>query len=110
MGIIELIKQAGVNAVEANNPVAITFGEVLSIEDLKIKVEQKLVLSKEFFIIPESLTKYEVNLNHSHSYTGGDTSKSLGNLVIREGLKQGDRVLLLRVQGGQQYIILDKVV
>ncbi|MBU5485252.1 DUF2577 domain-containing protein [Clostridium sp. MSJ-11] len=110
MGMIDIIKKAGVDAVGANNPVNILFGEVLNVEDLKIKIDQKLILSKEFFIIPQSLTKYEIDLGHSHSYSNGSTSKELNKIVIREGLKQGDRVLLLRVQGGQQYVVLDKVV
>ena len=110
MGMIDIIKKAGVDAVGANNPVNILFGEVQNVEDLKIKVDQKLILSKEFFVIPQSLTKYEIDLSHSHSYSNGSTSKELNKIVIREGLKQGDRVLLLRVQGGQQYVVLDKVV
>jgi hypothetical protein len=30
-------------------------------------------------------------------------------VVIRPGLEAGDKVILLRVQGGQQFLILDKV-
>lgn len=106
MGMIEIIKEASLGAVGAGNPVNILFGEVLSIEDFKIRVDQKLILDKDFFIIPESLIRYEVDLKHSH----GSTGIALGKLVIREGLKKGDKVLLLSVQGGQQYVILDKVV
>lgn len=110
MGMIDIIKKAGVDAVGANNPVNILFGEVLSLEEFKIRIDQKLILPKEFFIIPEGLTRYEVDLEHNHNITEGISSNSLKKLVIREGLKQGDKVLLLRVQGGQQYVILDKVV
>lgn len=110
MGMINIIKKAGIDAVGASNPVNIIFGEVLNVEDFKIKIDQKLILPKEFFIIPESLTRYEIDLSHNHNYTDGSTSNVLNKVVIREGLKQGDKVLLLRVQGGQQYIILDKVV
>lgn len=78
--------------------------------DLQIRIDQKQILSKQFFIIPESLTKYEVDLTHSHSIPNGSTGTALGKLVIREGLKIGDKVLLLRVQGGQQYVVLDRVV
>lgn len=108
MGMIDIIKQASLGAVGSENPVNILFGEVLSVDDFKIKVDQKLVLSKDFFIIPESLTRYEKDLTHYHGNNTED--KGLLNLVIREGLKSGDKVLLLRVQGGQQYVILDKVV
>ncbi|WP_085829400.1 DUF2577 domain-containing protein [Clostridium massiliodielmoense] len=138
MGMIDTIKKASMGAVGASNPVNILFGEVLNIstttletskgevkyfnnhiDKIEIKVEQKLILDKDFFIIPESLTRYEILLKHKHEYE--DTSynstitketqqKLLDRITIREGLKQGDKVLLLRVQGGQQYVILDKVV
>jgi hypothetical protein len=110
MGMIEIIKQASVGAVGANNPVAITFGEVLNADELKIKIDQKQILPKEFFVIPESLTRYEIDLTHIHAAPGGSTSNALSKIVIREGLKTGDKVILLRVQGGQSYVILDKVV
>lgn len=110
MGMIEIIKQASLGAIGAENPVNILFGEVLSIDNFQIKIDQKLILSKEFFIIPESLTRYEKDLTHCHSIGDVSTDKGLFKLVIREGLKAGDKVLLLRVQGGQQYVILDKVI
>lgn len=110
MGMMDTIKRASIGAVGASNPVNIVFGEVIDVDIFKIKIDQKLILDKEFFIIPESLTRFEVDLTHNHSYANGTTGSSLSKLVIREGLKQGDKVLLLRVQGGQQYIILDKVV
>ncbi|WP_125153093.1 DUF2577 domain-containing protein [Clostridium rectalis] len=114
MGMIDTIKKASMGAVGASNPVNISFGEVINVDKLKIKVDQKLVLDKDFFIIPESLTRYEVDLKHTHNYIDSSINSniktSLDKLLIREGLKQGDKVLLLRVQGGQQYVILDKVV
>lgn len=110
MGMIETIKKAGLGAVNATNPVNILFGEVLDIKDFKIKIDQKRILSKKFFIIPESLTRYEIDFSHMHNFTEGLTSSSLGKVVIREGLKSGDKVILLRLQGGDEYLILDKVV
>ncbi|MBD8046747.1 DUF2577 domain-containing protein [Clostridium faecium] len=110
MGMLDTIKKASIGAFDASNPVNILFGEVLSVDNFKIKVDQKLILSKEFFIIPESLIRYEIDLSHNHNYTNGSTSSALNKVIIREGLKQGDKVLLLRMQGGQQYIVLDKVV
>lgn len=110
MGMIDIIKEASIGAVGASSPVNILFGEVLDINNFKIKVDQKLILSKEFFIIPESLTKYELDLTHNHNISEEVSSNSLEKVVIREGLNQGDKVLLLRIQGGQHFVILDKVV
>jgi len=105
MSIVEIAKKAALDAINASKPTNITYGEILSIDNFKIKVDQKLILDKDFFIIPESLVRHEVDLELNYG-----SNNALGKVVIREGLKQGDKVLLLRVQGGQQYVILDKVV
>ncbi len=65
-------------AVEAANPVEITRGKVIQTGPLKIKVSQKMTLSKA------QLTK----------------CKDIGNITV------DDTVILLRQQGGQKYIIL----
>ena len=43
------------------------------------------------------------DLTHSHSYEGKK------EYFVHNGLKAGERVLLLRANGGQKYIILDRV-
>lgn len=136
MGMIDIIKEASLGAVGAGNPVSICFGEVQSvsfsknkvqkgeiiynvtegISNLVIKLDQKLILGKEFFIVPESVTPYEAELKHKHNHIcseegcSKETDEKLDTLIIREGFKAGDKLLLLRIQGGQQYVILGKVV
>lgn len=97
MGLLETIKKAGAGAVEAGNPVHVLFGTVLRVNPLEVNVHQRLTLTEDFLVLPESLTRYTVNV--------GDRE-----IVIREGLSAGDRVILLRIQGGQQYVLFDKVV
>lgn len=82
--MINLIKQEALKAVNATNPVNVLTGTVTSMTPLKINIHQKLTLTKEFLIVTERLT--------------------------RESLENGDKVVLLRVQGGSQYVVLDKVV
>ncbi|MED4953424.1 DUF2577 domain-containing protein [Paenibacillus sp. FSL R5-0527] len=53
----------------------------------------------------------KLDLKHNHAYNGGMTGDALPEkIVIREGLQAGDAVLLLRVQGGQKYVVWDRVV
>ena len=33
----------------------------------------------------------------------------MGNVTVREGLKPGDKVLMMRVQRGNKYIVLSKI-
>jgi hypothetical protein len=97
-------------AVEAGYPVALMVGTVTSINPLEVNVDQRLTLPEDFLLLPESLTAYEIDLSHTHSYDSGTTGQSLEPVVIRRGLEVDDVVLLLRVQGGQQFVILDRVV
>lgn len=58
-------------------------------------------------------------LSHTHSNTAGETTSALAgshpttdktmSFVITEGIKSGDKLLMLRVPGGQQWIILSKL-
>jgi hypothetical protein len=109
--MLNAIRQAALSAMEAGNPVAIMFGTVTKENPLEVNVDQRFTLDADFLIVPESLTAYEVDLKHSHTTSTGQTDEALTQkVVIRKGLKPGDKVLLLRVQGGQKYLILDRVV
>lgn len=44
-----------------------------------------------------------LNTTHQHSISGTKT------ITIHNALKQGDKVVLIRAQGGQKYVVLDKV-
>ncbi|RJX40054.1 DUF2577 domain-containing protein [Paenibacillus pinisoli] len=94
--LLTMIKQAAKGAVDASNPTAVLFAEVTNINPLKVNVDQRFTLPADFLVVPESLTRLEIRLGEP--------------IVIRRGLELGDKVLLLRVQGGQQYIILDRMV
>lgn len=58
---------------------------------------------------------------HSHSYAG-ETDSALGKIAahahgykgrktftVHNGLKVGEKVLLIRLQGGQKYLVLDRI-
>ncbi|MEG6521144.1 DUF2577 domain-containing protein [Desulfotomaculum sp. 1211_IL3151] len=133
MSLLNLVKQAGVGAVEAGNPMAVMFGTVVKEIPLEINVDQRFTLTEDFFIIPESLKylrecdeKFTVSLKgnfqtgpvveeESEERWTGDTRMYGGEItVIRKKMpltpfEVGDKLILLRVQGGQQYIILDRV-
>lgn len=79
-----LIKKAAIEAVEASKPVKIEYGKVAKTSPLEILVEQKKRLDIDFLVIT--------------------------NAAKEAGLAVGDKVVLLQQQGGQMYIVLDKVV
>ena len=79
-GMIEIIKQVAVNAVEARKPAALLFGTVSSMAPLKIRLSQQEEYPKKFFLALDPMPTFE----------------------------EGDRLVLLRLQGGQQFLILGK--
>jgi hypothetical protein len=95
--MLEAIKKAAMDALEASNPVAVMFGKVTRTNPLEVNVDQRFTLDKNFLVVSETLTEYRVQIGSSE-YT------------IRPGLQLGDSVILLRVQGGQKFLIVDRVV
>ena len=110
---IQIIKKAAVEAVEASNPARVMYGTVLTDSPLKIKIDQKFILTKEFLILTKNVKDYETEATvnwttesesgHNHGITGRK------KIIIHNALKVGDKVMLLQEQGGQKYIVLDKV-
>ena len=158
MDIIEIIKKASLDAVENSSPTNILFGNVINTDPLKIQVEQKLILTKEFLVLTKNVIDYEtqvsmnwntentnLNTTHSHEVSGNiqinstiepnDNEQEITNTVnsnitvadatvnfghshaiigtktikIYNGLKQGDKVILIQQRGGQKFVVLDKV-
>ncbi|WP_313132650.1 DUF2577 domain-containing protein [Anaerocolumna sp.] len=81
-GLIPLLKRIALEAVEASKPTVVLFGTVSSINPLSIYLEQKRTITKSFLVVTDK-AKY---------------------------LAVGDGVVMVRMQGGQKYIIIDKVV
>jgi len=116
------IKTIALNALEASKPSGIFFGTVLSTSPLKIQVEQKMTLGAEFLVLSTLVQDFTVSMTVDHktedkSGGSGDSSfashnhdyKGTKSFRVHLGLKAGEKVILLRVQGGQQFIVLDRV-
>ena len=83
--------------------------------NLEIMLEQKLRLGEMQLMLPQSMTDHEIELEaelttgaagedeHTHALQG------MLKLQWKNALRSGDHVLLLRVPGGQKYIVLDRV-
>lgn len=99
--ILRVIKQAAYDANQAAYPAEILTGKVLSVAPLEIMVEQKLTLTKKQLIIAREVTDYTVMTEiKGESY----------QVTVKKALQKGDEVILLKMQGGQKYVIIDKVV
>lgn len=114
--LIEIIKKAAVDAVQASRPVNVVYGVVTSADPLKIQIDQKITLDEPFLVLTRNVTDYQVEVSmdhmtevsgvdpHQHAITGKKT------VTMHNALKLGDKVVMMMSQGGQSYVVLDKVV
>lgn len=80
--LLNVIKKASIDAFSASSPVTVCEGVVVKLEPLSIKIsEQELTLDSDFFVFTKNVAKVE----------------------------KGDRLLLLRKQGGQVFYCVGKI-
>lgn len=121
-GFVKLTKRAAIDAMNSTKPVEVCFGKVTANSPLKILVEQKMTLGENQLVLCRNVTTYETEVtvewqtgnksgdsgdsafaSHNHSVSGRK------KITIHNGLVVGDEVILLRQQGGQKYIVVDKI-
>lgn len=119
--LIEALKQIGVEAVNAGNPTSIIYGNVISEEPLEIQINEKMILDKSFLVLTKNVQDYEVEFDIDFEGEGtivinGGNEEPLNKLMytkgkakIRNALKKGDKVVMIQVQGGQKFVVLDKL-
>ena len=81
--LLQMIKLAAIEAVEATKPCGAVYGTVKSKAPLTINIDQKITLTSSFLVVTNT---------------------------VKDILSVGDTVVMLRIQGGQQFLVLDKVV
>lgn len=121
--LLGTIKKAAVEAVAASKPTAVVYGKVISTSPLKINVEQKMTLTKEQLVLTRNVTDYEVamTVDHATEYASGGSGESAfashnhtyqGKklFTVHNSLVVGDEVLMIQIQGGQSYIVIDRVI
>ena len=123
----QLIKRLAADAVEDQKPTAFFLGEVIDTAPLRIRIDPQIILTKEYLILTKNVTDHweemtvehetqpvshshfftcdgarrqTESVSHSHTYTGRK------RFLVHNGLKKGDRAILLRLQGGQRYLVI----
>ncbi len=100
-GFLEILKKAALDAQEAAKPVNVQFGEVKSKAPLKISVEQKMMLGEAQLIFTRNVTEYRTTVT-----VQGEIKK---DIMIHNALQVGDKVILIRQQEGQKFIVVDRI-
>ena len=98
--LVELLKQVAVNAVATTYPTEIRYGKVVRTSPIEVKLSEKMILDSKFLIIGERFKEYSGWIN-----VDGEAKR----VTMHNSLGLGDTVTLLRVQGGQKFVIQDRV-
>lgn len=122
MSISQLVKMAALEAMEASRPVNVFIGTVVSESPLSIKIDQKRTLTSEFLVLCREVTDYDVEMTVDHmtekmqgggkdpSFTGhAHPYKGRKVFTVHKALKEGEKVAVVQVQGGQQYLVIDRI-
>ena len=80
--LMESMRQIAANERQTSLPMTICFGKVIALSPFRVQIDQKLVLTKKFFIVKSG--------------------------VSASSFKVGDVLILFRNEGGQKYLIFDK--
>lgn len=97
---LDYVKEAAVKAVKSEKPCDYIVGTVASIKPLKIKLSDGdgVEIGAAFIHLARNVTDFELTLADGAS------------LGVRNALEKGERVLLVRKWGGQDYVVVDRVV
>ena len=95
------IQQIAHNTLSAEQFLELCFGVVQGVDPLAIFVDQRLVLHKKQLLLVSSVCNQEIEM---------DDGVAKKMYSVKTALVVGDKVLLLRMQGGQKYVVLSKLI
>ncbi|QHJ83325.1 MAG: hypothetical protein [Bacteriophage sp.] len=95
--LLDKIKERGGSA---NEYADLQFGTVVSAKPLKVQLSEKITLDAPFLIVGTNVTNHQITMN----IDGSDKK-----VMIKNELKQDDKVAMFRLDGGQQFYIFEKL-
>lgn len=99
MNIVQAVKKCAMDAFDASLPSDVVFGKVKCVEPLTVQVGE-MTLDEDILSVCQSLL-YKEQLIEFSIYERV--------VVINEGLKEGDTLVMLRKGGGESYVAVGKL-
>ncbi|MER1958792.1 MAG: DUF2577 domain-containing protein [Solibacillus sp.] len=99
---IRSIRKIVLDAVNAQKLTTVVYGIVESVNPLKVRIDQRLILEAEHLVLTRAVKDYTTEIQIS--------SGARQPCTIYNALKVNDKVTMIRQHGGQQYLIIDKEV
>lgn len=119
----DMVKRIANNVFNSRQPTDIYFGTVTGVSPLEITLDQKTVLTAPFLVLCRNVTEFTLDETVNHlveKYQGGSHDPSFQAhdhqyagrkpFTLHLGLTLGEKVVLLKQQGGQKFLIIDRVV
>lgn len=126
--LLSMIKKASVDAVENGKPFSAIMGAVETINPISIRISQNIVLYESQLILTDAVRNHKTEISfdrpdilqvvtnwnmseteESSKYKISHKEKIKHEVTVYNDLKQGEGVILLRTQGGQRFIVLDRI-
>ncbi len=111
--LVELIQMIAVKGVAGTKPLEVRIGYVRDNSPIKIELIGGFCISDRSIILSDNVQDKHVEVeidwetetasSHRHSIRGTKT------MCIKNTLNIGDRVLILRKQGGEKHIVVSKI-
>lgn len=109
--LVDALKQLSSEHNAALNPVIIATGVVVSIDPLKIQIDQKTTLLESMLRLTNAVKDHATEVVIPPVVdSNGDFSSGTYTITIKNVLKIGESVFMVRDQGGQKYTVIDRVV
>ena len=124
----DLIKQICAGVINSQQLPEVYIGTVVKVAPLEIMLTQQNRLTSKFLILTNAVKDHEVDISiswktadekhkHGNGNEGQDTTEVTHNhavngrkkITVHNGLTMDEKVLLLRVQGGQNYVVVDRL-
>ena len=112
--LVETIKTIVKNYLEASDQCTFIYGIVVSANPVTVFVNEKLTLGSEFLVVCKHLTdyEYEVEIKDNTDVAGSPPHNhplsSIKKIKVKNALQPGEKVVLVRQQGGQKYLVIDR--
>lgn len=128
MELKDVIQQMVDEAVSARMPTELQIGTVTGVSPLEITLDTQMTpLRQSVLYLSETVVEKKIPvLEHTHQTAQGATQPALlqseiicdehgtglgvkdNSIIFNNALQVGDKVLLMRVQGGQKFVILSR--
>ena len=95
------MKQMAIDAVNAQVLANVTYGTVIQTNPLKVQIDAKLILDEVHLEVVQSLSDYTIEME--------SPSNVRQQFTVYNALKNGDKVAMIRFQGGRRYLVVDRV-